>query len=1428
MQLFTNQEKNYHPKSRLTWLNIFTLLLCCCCGLSTPAATPVKSAAEREAAQILAIPGLRPGIVADIGCGNGEMAIALARGGVRLVHGLASDDALADAARRGTLEASVAGQVTIERQSGARLPYADDLLNVIVVEQYAAQRRAGLTLGELWRVLAPYNTLVLGGVEDEGALRAELAQLGCAPGALHEKGQWRWVGKPLPATMDEWPQRYHDAGNSRVSHDQLVGPATGFRWIQGPIWGYSPTGSLGQEVLVADGRAFYVEKSLPDKLTANLVVRDAFNGLQLWTRSIVLDKANDTEWATADGERLFTRISPGGPVVALDAATGKLLWSSKFHGAFCCSDGLLLIRAAINQWVALSQQNGKLVHRFQVANSYHDAEMLAGDGMLLLLEAGPAESADAKHLDDPVWRTALLKQTGAARGKLVCFDLQTGALRWKAPNTGNGWPYWLCKGLVMTRNMGGQMQVFSTKDGAYRWSQLMGTKMFGFTAAFYMQDAIWGYQAKSWLQQYDPATGKVLKVDSGRWKEFGRCAADLATERWYLGQEMQITDLASGRTYDQDFTRAACATGYTPADGLLLNHTHTCACADYIRGVQGICCTPSPATDIVGDLPCEHGPAYGQALPDAGAAADDWPTYRHDPFRSGGCLTPVNAAAHAQWSTLLSAPLSAPVVANGVVYLACVEQQRVVALDARQGKLLWDYPAGGRIDTPPTVYHGMVLFGCHDGWLYALRATDGLLIWRVRLAPEARYISVRDRLESAWPLFGAVLVDHDVIWAAAGRHGDADGGVWVATLDPASGRVLWHDNIHGFPPYRTDSTLRLIEARGKIPDDPTPAAMAAADPELVAGLDQRFANDVLISNGKTIFLGGLGLDALTHQAGPPVGQALYTHGLSMPVDNMLWGVYWNRLDWTFAGKVDAPSWQSIKPRDAPSGNLIVLGGGNSYTVNFPNSVSAHGAHSWSVALSGKWLIVKALVVAGDRLVVACRLEGATPSSSVGDLRILSTVDGHELGRTLLPAPVRYDGLAIGSGILVASLEDGTLQAFPVQPAQAAPPVLATKPAAAAPPSYRPIAVVLPPDDARYQLLETKKLPITATPDLLAALADTHNAVVVAGADPATLALLATATTALEAFTARGGWLLLWGLDAAGLPAFNNLVGVEHLWRPVENEKISLVHPTGLLAGLSNDDLWIDGKDTMLLSGQHAPAGDAWYGALDYDDIAPFATLPAPDYWGRPDGKPNSDRWPRNMVNGFTDEFWQEQFVMSLDQNAHTSFPMRLPHQETVVGFSVFPGPYGQVRRIRLVSDLAGVPPAEIQLAAKAGRQDFTIRLLPAKTITVELVDWEPSVMTPILSIANMWVRVARSDDFRRRVQPLLNPGVLMAYPRGAGGLLLCQLCPLPADKLLAGPDNPADLVKLFSQGEQKKRNIMTRLLENLSVTPITAHDAGGK
>ena len=86
--------------------------------------------------------------------------------------------------------------------------------------------------------------------------------------------------------------------------------------------------------------------------------------------------------------------------------------------------------------------------------------------------------------------------------------------------------------------------------------------------------------------------------------------------------------------------------------------------------------------------------------------AGDWPTFRHDPYRNAATSADVPVRLRPQWAANLPPPLTAPVVAGGLVLVACMDECRVAVLDAGSGRQRRSFLAGGRFDSPPTFHQG--------------------------------------------------------------------------------------------------------------------------------------------------------------------------------------------------------------------------------------------------------------------------------------------------------------------------------------------------------------------------------------------------------------------------------------------------------------------------------------------------------------------------------------------------------------------------------------------------------------------------------------------------------------------------------------------------------------------------------------------------
>jgi len=151
------------------------------------------------------------------------------------------------------------------------------------------------------------------------------------------------------------------------------------------------------------------------------------------------------------------------------------------------------------------------------------------------------------------------------------------------------------------------------------------------------------------------------------------------------------------------------------------------------------------------------------------------------------------------------------------------------ALDASNGDTVWTFAAAGRIDSSPTVAYGFVIFGCRDGWVYALRNSDGALAWRFRAAPDKLNLVADEQVESVWPVHGTVLVQDGEIYFAAGRSSYLDGGVVMYKLDLATGEVLVEKRFNSrdpktgrtvflYEPFKTNARMATREMPGILPD----------------------------------------------------------------------------------------------------------------------------------------------------------------------------------------------------------------------------------------------------------------------------------------------------------------------------------------------------------------------------------------------------------------------------------------------------------------------------------------------------------------------------------------------------------------------------------------------------------------------------------
>jgi beta-galactosidase len=352
-------------------------------------------------------------------------------------------------------------------------------------------------------------------------------------------------------------------------------------------------------------------------------------------------------------------------------------------------------------------------------------------------------------------------------------------------------------------------------------------------------------------------------------------------------------------------------------------------------------------------------------------------------------------------------------------------------------------------------------------------------------------------------------------------------------------------------------------------------------------------------------------------------------------------------------------------------------------------------------------------------------------------------------------------------------------------------------------AQKPTALVAAKGGLKHEMLAGTGVRFTRTDDPIAAITSGDYEIVVVDATEKNLADLARRLPDVKRFTEAGGWIMLWGVTPEGLADYNKLVGAEHIIRPFRVEKVQIPTPRdALVAGLSQRDVVMStGRKIQRGSANEHPSGDGYTYVLDYRDVAPFAQWPSPKEMGKPSG--GNDHDPLNMVNGFDDALnWRYSFTMIMERGDHTKWSIELPRRETLVGFQLNPrDTFRHILKMKLTFDDDPASAVEVQLKDAVTTQRWEFEPREARKVTFEITELDTNIDRNVTGLDNLSLLARRSDEFLRKVKPLLNIGTLIKYPQGRGGILLNQIRVMESEPL---PINA-----------QKKKALVAMLLQNL-------------
>jgi outer membrane protein assembly factor BamB len=620
----------------ILWVGVFWVIVSMARATTLRAAdVPVQSASRGLAQQILEESGIKGGLVVHLGCGDGELTAALRADDRYLVQGLDADAARVEKAREHIRSLGVYGAVSAERLTGAQLPYAENLVNLVVADDLGQ-----VPMDEVMRVLAP------GGVV-----------------CVRQGDGWKKSVKPYPKTIDEWTHYLHDASGNAVAADSEVGPPRYMRWTAGPIWSRSHEFNPSINALViADGRMFYILDEGMIGLTDlrfparwALYARDAFSGKFLWKRPI--PNWGYREWNTrgmwsapltlnrrvvTDGKRVFATFGYKAPVTVLDAATGDeicTLAGTLGTDEMILSDGVLLACVRGQLSVALPPKT-------EPKNKLNPHEYAIGPPAPAAIVALDVES------DKELWRSEpqpVVVLTLAALGgricysdrqEIVCLDLATGRKRWstacRAPggNRHAGGTLVMHDDVVLFTAADG-LTAFSAEDGHKLWTgpKVSGPGITHPPDLFVAAGLVWSGDEPGMNSRErtavrrdgrDPKTGEIRRTvevpELFSPLHHVRCYRSKATDRYLMltKRGVEFLDLEGHDHMRNDWLRAMCHYGFAPANGLLYVPPSHCFCYPGVKMTGFLALAANRRTKGEGGRAneegrLEKGPAFDQA-----------------------------------------------------------------------------------------------------------------------------------------------------------------------------------------------------------------------------------------------------------------------------------------------------------------------------------------------------------------------------------------------------------------------------------------------------------------------------------------------------------------------------------------------------------------------------------------------------------------------------------------------------------------------------------------------------------------------------------------------------------------------------------------------------------------------------------------------
>jgi len=394
--------------------------------------------ASKAAKAVVAASGIRKGYCLDLGCGDGALAMELAR--QTDLHVIAVDDNAENVARlRKKLDAAnlLGTRVTVLHRDLKKTHLPDYFANLVVSSRSLLKGGPLPSPSEATRVQKPCDGVLCTGLAD--AIKTV-------------------VRSPLKGA-GAWNHQYGDAGNSSSSGDTLVNGNLTVLWFNDVLFEVVDRHHRGPSPIVDRGRIIHPG-------IEGLIAVDAYNGHEMWRYPLPgWLKHNSAKLSGGvmclDGDDLYVRTDDR--CLRIAAASGKLLRTYRLDdpkerwGYLSCSNGILIGSTSNQDHVvarngkpefeflqkvffeskslfAIDVETGKQLWKYRAKTSIRHHAIAAGPKNVYLIDR-PLAWMDGNMRKDAFWKYwksgKFPKEAEHKTGTLVALDRKTGAVRWK-------------------------------------------------------------------------------------------------------------------------------------------------------------------------------------------------------------------------------------------------------------------------------------------------------------------------------------------------------------------------------------------------------------------------------------------------------------------------------------------------------------------------------------------------------------------------------------------------------------------------------------------------------------------------------------------------------------------------------------------------------------------------------------------------------------------------------------------------------------------------------------------------------------------------------------------------------------------------------------------------------------------------------------